>query len=63
MFAIFGMFLYFKFRDGVAASYKDTSGVWSAVITKVPGVIYAIVIYFLNNAYRGIAVKLNEWGE
>lgn len=56
-----GMWIYFHFQETMSESYKNSTGLWATILKKIPGVIYASLIFGLNNGYRKIAIHLNDW--
>lgn len=61
LFAASGMWLYFEFKEHMMLWYKDSTGLWSRIVKKLPGVVYASLIYGLNHLYGKLAVLMNDW--
>jgi len=62
LFAASGMWLYFEFKERMSYWYKDSTGFFSKIVLKVPGVVYASIVFCLNKLYGKIAVVMNDWG-
>lgn len=55
------MLIYFQVEKYVIETYDDGSFLgW--ILTQVPGIVYAIIVYVMNVGYAYIAYILTEWG-
>ena len=64
LFAASGMWLYFEFKEKLMAWNKgSTGGILNKMFMKIPGVVYASIIFGLNNLYGKLAVIMNDWGK
>ncbi|XP_054166790.1 anoctamin-10-like [Oppia nitens] len=54
------MCIYFQLETDLNNFYSNPVG-FEKIIVFMPGVIYALVVMVMNNIYRQIATKLNEW--
>lgn len=57
------MCLYFRLEAQLINHYQSNPKGIQKVIVMMPGIIYALVVMVMNNMYRQIATKLNEWGQ
>ena len=62
-FAVIGMWIYFDLQQSIKKAYGDKSGIIAKIIKTIPSVMYASVIFLVNNLYSKIATKLNDWGK
>ncbi|GFQ67316.1 anoctamin-10 [Trichonephila clavata] len=60
IFAIVVMLVYFQIEEMVIEEYDDGS-FESWIITQLPGIIYAILVYVMNVIYAYVANILTEW--
>eukprot|EP00111_Clytia_hemisphaerica_P022672 TCONS_00066722-protein len=62
LFAAIGMWFYFEFKEKLMAWNKGSSGgLLNKMLMKIPGVVYASIIFGLNNLYGKLAVIMNDW--
>jgi len=59
------MLAYFKFEFAVVAWYKtiEKPHYGYMAVSFVPTIVYSVAIIVMNQLYRPLAIKLNEWGE
>lgn len=60
LFAVAVMLLYYKIEKLVITIYDDGS-LWGWILTQVPGIVYAVIVYIMNVGYSYIACILTEW--
>ncbi|XP_054708647.1 anoctamin-10-like [Uloborus diversus] len=60
LFAVVIMFIYFQIEKYVINTYDDGS-LFGYILTQVPGIVYAIIVYVMNVIYAYIANILTEW--
>ena len=58
------MLAYFWFEDKTLAWYNshEEPGYFVEAVSYVPTVVYSLAIIIMNQLYRPLAIKLNEWG-
>lgn len=56
------MLLYYKIEKFVIITYDDGS-LYGYILTQIPGIVYAVIVYMMNVGYSYIAYALTEWGK
>lgn len=59
------MLVYFWCEDATVEWYNsfEEPGYYHEAVSYVPTIVYSVAIIVMNQLYRPLAVRLNEWGE
>ncbi|RWS14905.1 anoctamin-10-like protein [Dinothrombium tinctorium] len=54
------MLLYFQVEEAAVEYNKANPSFFNEILTNIPGIVYALVVYAMNECYRVLATKLNN---
>ena len=60
--SILAMLSYFYTRESTLSFYHENKTIFTWLLSRLPTIVYGLVIYLLDIVYRKIAIFLNDWG-